>query len=114
MELSKENMKKLDIYCKMTGKKAEDVVNEAIERELYYYVKSDKMPEKAIYLDGNSEYARKVAENEGRKVEITEKECYIIEKHSMFGNPYYKISVDGKIMSVPENCIKLLEGEKAE
>lgn len=97
MELSKENMTKLDIYCKMTGKKAEDVVNEAVERELYYYVKSDKMPEKAILRDGDKESP-----------------CYIIEKTSMFGKPYYQVMVGEIITKVPESHVKLLEGEKAE
>lgn len=93
MKLSEENKEKLEIYCEMTGKDPEDVVNESVKRTLLYCVSSTKRPLKAILIETDG----------------SEELCYILEKTTVFGKPYYRIMADGRVMSVPEKNIKEIE-----
>lgn len=98
----------LKICCMVTGMSKEAILEQSLEQFLYLYKTDPGYPVKATYLDGNSEYARIVAKNEGRAPTITEKPCYIlgIRNGGSFSDDTYRIVVDGRIMTVPMNCIK--------
>lgn len=106
----KESTEKLlEQYCLMTGREKEEAVEIALQQFLGRYKAKDGEPKKATYLEGVTPYERKMAEIENREVEVKKIPCYVLEKTSMMGKPYYRIVVDGMLMSVPGYCVEFGE-----
>lgn len=104
-------IKRLDDYCMMTGLSKHEVEKRAMWDYLApYQTDDDKDPIPALFLDGNSEYERVAAENEGRKPEIKEVSCFVLGETSIFGEPKYRIlTSDGRLMKVNQGDIRFLE-----
>lgn len=93
IKLDKKLFTQLEFISDLLGVTRTSVVESALSRyfEPYRNKNGDISFLPAYLISGNSEYERKVAENEGREVEITKTDCYVIEETTMFGSPYYKI-----------------------
>lgn len=103
VELPDNVYKTLSEYCEMTGRDMHEVVSDAVRLNLAPYECKPGFPVKAVFMDGLVGY-------EGQNKKITEKPCYIIEEMQMFQSVYYRIIVDGRLMSVPRASVKK-EGE---
>lgn len=104
-------IKRLDDYCMMTGLSKYEVEKRALRDYLApYQTDDDKDPIPAMFLEGNSQYERIIAENEGRKPHITEVPCFVLGESSIFGEPKYRIlTSDGRLMKVSKGDIRFLE-----
>lgn len=86
-------------YCRLTGKKPKEAVNEAIERGVSEYKTDYKNgPKKAVYMP---------KELPGFNPEPIE--CWILGKTDIFGNPYYRAVVDGRIAKLPAGQVTFKE-----
>lgn len=105
LDISDEMEKQLDTYCMITGKTREVVLCEILQTHLQIY-KADDEPIPALYLEGNSEYERTIAANEGREPKITVKPCFVLNETSIFGEPKYRIMVDDEPMTVNRDDVR--------
>jgi len=112
-KLSSKISEELEFISKLEGKTKTSIVEDAIAEYLnpYRNSKGNISFVPAYLLSGASELERRVAEIEGREVEITKEKCFIIEETSMFGAPYYKIYNPEikNIMKVPASDIEFIE-----
>ena len=98
----------LEQIAAITGKKKTTIIEDALKAYLSSYTDRDGNIKgvKAIYRDGDTEYARKVAKIEGKEATVIKKECIVIEETTMYGQPYTKILLDGNILKVPSYLIE--------
>lgn len=89
----------LSWYCKMLKKRPEEAIKEMVERELCPYTAEGNRPKKGVYQPKQIHGYEKVPA----------KTCWILGKASMFGEPYYRIVSDGRIMEVPVEYIEIEE-----
>lgn len=88
--------------CEMLKTDPESFITEQLQKSILPYGTHDDQynflikGEKGLYTP-NDLY--------GNSMNGEAKPCWIVEPTSMFGAPYYKIIVAGKIMKVPAKCI---------
>lgn len=112
-KLSTKLAEELEFVSKLLGKTKTGVIEESLSRYVEPYRNSNGnisfVP--AYLLKGTSELERRVAEIEGKEVEIIKEKCFVIEETSIFGAPYYKIYNPEikNIMKVPASSIEFVE-----
>lgn len=85
----------LTVFSNMSGKTKTTIIEEALQSFLMQYInpegdgKIQAIP--AVILRGNSDFERKVAENEGREVQITEVPCFVLSQTTIYNEPYYVV-----------------------
>ena len=95
----------------LTGKTISEFLESAVIQAVMPYAtlnggRMELRPRKGFYLRGATVYEKKIAENEGREIEVVPELCTILEFTEMYGSPYYKIRKDGLLMKVPAKVIK--------
>lgn len=106
-------MRYLKEVCEMIGKSEEDFVNEAVERELFPFLDSNKEfhLRPALLLPSEAEVVaeRNAARWEEREErELPKEKCFVLDEVNMMGDKYYKIFSRGKIIKAPVECVELL------
>lgn len=104
----------LDAVVEITGRTASDIISTEL-REYFVHFQNDEgaiTPRPAILLSGVTEYELKVAEVEGREIQVTESPCVVLAEYSMFGNPYCRIwdTKNGNLANVPAVCVRVTGG----
>lgn len=108
VKLSTSLERDLRNYCSVMEMAKSKVFTLALKQYLAPYKVDPGFPMQAFLLNGASEYEKKVAENEGREIKITEKPCTVLGKKFIYGNPYYRIIADKQLKSVPENLVRII------
>lgn len=100
-------------YCNLSGHDASTVINRLISKELTRYIPEEGFGQKATYIEGDMNLAKKVTDITGEKVRITETPCVVLGESTVFGKPYYRIFALGNVLKVPANkqMIQLETGE---
>ena len=105
IDIKYDLLKDIAKVSRMLGKDESDFVNKALEQELNHY----RDPDKHCVSTEKGEYQSNVLEcNLDKNAEPIWKECYILYKRTIFGQPYFAILSDGGFMSVPAGNVRKL------
>lgn len=107
--LDERQYKNLTAFATMSGMTKTSILEEALKRFLAPYCEDEEIKAvPALLIKGNSELDKKMAENEGREVTITETPCFVLSQETVFNQPYYRIYEPSisQMMKVPIEHIR--------
>lgn len=100
IEFSKEEWESIKQWSMMLEKEPEMAIKGVLHWAMAPYKADKEQPQKGLYKP-NVLWGESTAE----------KPCWILGKDTMCGAPYMRIVAEGRLMKVPEDCVREIEEE---
>lgn len=105
-KLDEDNDKLLASYTEMTGLSRSETINKALAQMLRAYEPDNGLKTKGVFHRGISFAEQASASNEGQIAKTDDVDCWILGKAEIYGQPYYRIFFDGRLMKVPAEYVE--------
>ena len=107
--LSDQLYANLETYCQMTGKTIDATIAAGVGSQIAPYYVSEGYGMEATYLKGGSKEELRAAKRMKKMPVIERVPCYVLGQRNMNGVDYLRIVTEGRLMSVPAECVEITD-----